>query len=380
MQVLALFTLLGWLATAWEIGRGNRRLRFLKNVGETPPARSPRVSIVIAARNEAHTIGAALPTLLRQDYPDLELIAVNDRSEDETGAVLERLAAGESRLRVEHVRELPRGWIGKNHALHLGAARATGEWILFTDADVHFSPDTVRRAVAHAEEHALDHVCAAPRLTAGGNLLGICVGAFSLLFGMFLRPWRVPDPRSRAHAGIGAFNLVRATTYRRHGGHAEIALRPDDDVKLGKLLKLRGGRSEFLFGANAIAVQWYASVPEFVRGLRKNMFAGVDYRVSVIVGATVAHAVFFLWPVAGLFFLSGMAWWLNAAALGVMLGVAVDNTRFDGGRWWHGLALPLGIVIFDYVLWDSMLATLRQRGIVWRGTHYPLAELRANRV
>jgi glycosyltransferase involved in cell wall biosynthesis len=283
-------------------------------------------------------------------------------------------------LRVEHLATLPAGWLGKNHALHFGAQQARGDWLLFTDADIHFQPDALRRAVAYAEAAGRDHLSVAPQLHERGALLGICVGTFSLLFAIFVRPWRIPDPCSAAHGGVGAFNLVRAATYRRVGGHAPIALRPDDDLMLGKLIKRHGGHSELLLGAGMLTVEWYASVGQMIAGLTKNAFAGVDYRVSMILGAILVHAVFWLWPVAGLFALSGVAAACNAGAVVLMLAVAVDNTRFTGGRWWHGLALPLGLVVLDWILWRSMWVTLRDDGITWRGTHYPLRALKANRL
>jgi hypothetical protein len=110
-----------------------------------------------------------------------------------------------------------------------------------------------------------------------GHWLGICINAFSFGFCAGLRPWKIADPRSRAHGGVGAFNLVRASTYRKLGGHVPIHLRPDDDIKLGKLMK-SGGFSDFVFGAGAISVAWYASVGEMIRGLEKNAYAAVDYR------------------------------------------------------------------------------------------------------
>lgn len=377
--IFATLVLLGWIALAWEVMRGNRRLRRLATLTAPAPAVWPKVSVIFAARNEGLTVGAAVPTMLRLDYPDLELIAVNDRSEDDTGAVLDKLSATDPRLRVVHVKELPYGWLGKTHALQLGAEQAAGEWILFTDADIHFTPDVLRRAVAHARAHSLDHLAAVPRLHEHGHWLGICVSAFSLLFALFVRPWRVPNPASRCHGGIGAFNLVRATTYHKLGGHTPLRLRPDDDLKLGKLMK-SGGFSEIVLGAGALSVAWYATVGEMVRGLEKNSFAGVDYRVSLIVGALAVHAVGVFWPIVALFMATGPAWWLWLASIAVMLGVAVDNHRFDGGRAWHGLFVPAGIAVLDYILVRSMVLVFWRKGIVWRGTHYPLKDLKANRL
>jgi hypothetical protein len=382
ITTLAAGTLLLWLGVAWELVRGNRRMRNLTTVGSTAADRIhwPKVSIVIAARNEGRTIGAAVPTMLQLDYPDLELIAVNDRSEDDTGAVLDRLAAADSRLRVEHIRELPPGWIGKTHAMHHGAARAGGEWILFTDADIHFQPEALRRAIAGAEAGRLDLLAAVPQLNEHGHLLGICVNAFSFLFTLGIRPWRIPDPHSAAHGAVGAFTLVRTAKYRAFGGHAPVRLRPDDDIKLGKLFKTRGARCELLHGAGMLSVSWYATVGGMIRGLTKNSFAGADYRVWVPPLGAAALIGLMLWPVAALFVATGPAWWLNAGSVAIILWLGCDQTGFTGGRRWHGLLLPVGVAIFSYILLRSMVVTHWQGGVTWRGTHYPLADLKANRL
>lgn len=375
----AALTLVLWLGVAWEVPRGLRRLTRLATADAPPPARWPRVSLVFAARNEERTVGAAVPTMLALDYPDLELIAVDDRSEDATRDILDALAARDPRLTVEHIPALRPGWLGKNQALHRGAQRATGRWILFTDADVHFAPDTLRRAIAHAEAQQLDHLAVLPELHGRGALLGICVSAFSLLFTLFLRPWNIPDAGSPSHAGIGAFNLVRAATYRRLGGHAPLRLRPDDDVKLGKLMK-SGGRSACALGAGAVSVAWYAHVGELIRGLTKNLYAGVDYRAWMILGGVAAHGLFFFWPLVAACATGGLERACYGGAAALMLLVAADHARCTGQRAWHGALLPVGLAVMDYILLRSMIVTHWQRGIVWRGTHYPLRELRQNRL
>lgn len=367
-----------WLLAVIVVPPGNRRVRRLRSLDAPRPARWPRVSVVVAARNEAATLGAALPTMLALDYPELELIAVNDRSDDGTGELLNGLASAQPRLRVVHVHELPTGWIGKNHALHLGAAQASGEFVLFTDADIHFASDALRRAVAHAEAERLDLLAAIPQLTNQGHLLGICVNAFSFAFTVGLMPWRIRNPRSRAFGSVGAFGLVRTATYRRLGGHEPIRLRPDDDLKLGKLFKQSGARCELLHGAGAIAVEWYRDVGEMVRGLTKNSYAGADYRVWAPPLGVVLMFGLYLWPLAALFAASGLAWWLYLGAVALMMAAGIDQTRFAGGRWWHGIFLPFGMAVFSYIILRSQWVTHRTGGITWRGTHYPLRELKRN--
>lgn len=382
--VFAALILFCWLVIAGEMLRGNRRMKRLAGLPLREPAGGwPRVSLVFAARNEGHTVGAAAQTMLALDYPALELVAVDDRSEDDTGAVLDRLAPRDSRLRVDHIRALPPGWLGKNHALHHGAARATSEWILFTDADIHFAPDALRRAVAYAQSAQLDHLAAVPQLHSAGrpgaHRLGICVNGFSFLFTLGLQPWRISDPRSRAHGGVGAFNLVRAVTYRKLGGHAPLRMRPDDDLKLGKLMK-SGGRSEFALGAGAISVEWYPSVRAMIHGLTKNAYAGTDYRFWVPPLGVALMLAAFVWPVAALFLCTGIVCYLYAASTALMLLLGCHQTRFTGGRWWHGLFLPAGVAVFGFILLRSQFVTHWTRGITWRSTHYPLRDLKANRL
>jgi glycosyltransferase involved in cell wall biosynthesis len=338
------------------------------------------VSIVIPARNEEKNLEEALRSVLALDYDNLEIDVVDDRSTDRTGRILDRMAAAEPRLRVVHVRELPAGWLGKNHALWLGAGKATGDFLLFTDADVVLQPSALRRAVGRMMDDSLDHLTASPGIDRPSVLFEMFIGAFSLFFALFTRPWKVKDPRSPRHVGIGAFNLVRATAYRAAGGHRTIAMRPDDDLKLGKILKGAGFRQEFVFGLGALRVEWYASVGELIQGLMKNAFSGVDYRARAIVGATLAQLLLFVWPFAAIFVIPGPARWLNLASVAVLIALCWINAPLAGVRRWHGIGFPLATLLFLYILWRAMLLTLWNDGIDWRGTHYPLAELKANKV
>jgi hypothetical protein len=277
------------------------------------------------------------------------------------------------------VAELPPGWLGKNHALEMGAAAATGELLLFTDADVVMAPDTVRRAAAHLVRGGFDHVTMGPHVDMPGVVLKTFGVVFGLMFSFFTRPWRVRDP-GPFHVGVGAFNLVRADVYRRIGTHRAIAMRPDDDVKLGKLVKKNGFRQDFVVGADLVSVEWYASVREAVRGLRKNGFAGVDYRLELVALATFGQLVFFMWPFAGLLVAGGPARIVYAAAVAILLfqfaGMAVQQKV----PVWYGVFIPVASALIIVVIWNATLYALLHRGIEWRGTHYPLDELRANRV
>lgn len=376
---LALLTVVAWLGSGVRLVLGNRSLRALRDLAPiADPA--PSVSVVVAARDEARHLEKALRSVLAQRYPALEVIAVDDRSTDATPAILADLARDDARLRVVRVDELPPGWLGKNHALQAGAARASGEWLLFTDADVVMDPLALARAVGAAQRERIDHLAVAPELAMPGFWLDLFGGSFVLYFSRYAEPWKARDPRSRRYVGIGAFNLLRAAAYRAVGGHSRIPMRPDDDLKLGKVVKRAGFRQEMLAGRGALWVEWYGSVGEAVRGLEKNSFAGLDYSLLALLGASLALLLLDVWPFLGLLFTDGPARLLNAGTVGVALATYALLARNVGADPRRAPAFPLAALLFLYILTRASALTLLRGGIRWRGTYYALDELRANRV
>src|SRR5829696_7948180 len=314
-----------------------------------PGAAAPRVSIVVAARDEARAVEAAVRSLLRQDYPDLEVVAVDDRSTDGTGELLDRLAAAEPRLHVAHVVALPAGWLGTTYALAQGARTATGDLLLFTDADVMLERTSLSRAVALMEARGIDHLAVGPGLSIPSVWLALVVNFFMLSFLLFQRPWRAADPRSRDHIGIGAFNLVYRSAYERAGGHARVALRPDDDVKLGKSLKQSGARQLFADGRDVVVVEWYRTVGEMTEGLRKNSFAGMEYRISSAVGATVAALLLHLAPFVGLALAHGVARIAFGAVCVLLVGAYFTTAWMQRSRPWLALFYPVAALLFLWI-------------------------------
>jgi glycosyltransferase involved in cell wall biosynthesis len=361
--------------------RGGRAIKQLADIPSPETTTGmPRVSLIVAARNEERNIEAGVRSLLALEYENLELIVVNDRSTDRTGEVLGRVAAEHPNLRVIHLTGLPSGWLGKNHALHYGAQEAGGEWLLFTDADVVMAPATLARAMRHALEQKLDHLCIAPRPVMPNWFLEAFVVAFAVFLSCYARPWKAKDPKSKAHMGIGAFNLLSAKTYREIGTMQAIAMRPDDDIKLGKLVKLHGRRQEMLSGLQMLEVPWYGSLREVIVGLEKNTFAAVEYRIRAVIGATLAILLFNVFPYAGVFLAEGAARWMYAATCLLLWLLAWGGAVAVDARRSTAFAFPLVCVVFVYIQWRSMFLTLKNNGIRWRDTHYPLAELKANRV
>jgi glycosyltransferase involved in cell wall biosynthesis len=376
-------TLLGYLFTTLEFIVGNRIIPKLaeSRLPETSSASEwLRVSIIIPARNEERNLEEALSSVLQLDYPNYELIVLNDRSEDRTGEILERMAARHPRLKVVHIAELPAGWLGKNHALFRGAEASTGELLLFTDADIVMAPDTLRRAVSYVQAQRLDHLAIMPEIVSPSLGLSLFMNAFSIYFALYSRPWRVANPKSKAFIGIGAFNLLKRSVYQQIGTHEAIALRPDDDMKLGKLVKKAGFQQAVGNGLGLLRVKWYNSLSELVHGLMKNAFAGLEYSLLAVVGGSVALFMFGIWPLLALFVTHGSAWWLNLSAFVLMQLLCWANARAVGLNRLSGLFFPLSTLLMIYIMLRATALNLAQNGIFWRGTHYTLAELKANRI
>lgn len=372
---LAALTLPAALLLAAQVIIGHRGMRRLREVDPVEDPR-PLVTVVVPARDEERKIEEALRSLLAQDYPNLEIVAVDDRSTDATGSIIDRLVAESSILHPIHIHEIPAGWLGKVHALHTGAEVADGEILLFADADVVMAPTTLSRAVGYLLRNGLDHVTVGAEMrTDGAPLLDLAIGAFVLQATRYGQPWRASDPDSDRYAGLGAFNLVRATAYRAIGGHEAFRMHPVDDLELGRRLKAAGFRQEMLLGKGMVAVEWYASARALVAGLRKNGFAAADFRVPLLAAIVLAILVFDIWPWVALGLTAGIVRLLNAGivAAGIASYWAVAP-HYRLNRWLAPL-LPLGAAIILYSGVASAATTLWRGGISWRGTFYPLSEL-----
>ena len=338
----------------------------------------PSLSVLVPARNEVDTLPAAAETLLEQELPGLELVLVDDRSDDGTGAAVDALAARDERVTPIHVTELPEGWLGKNHALARAAEAARGDWLLFTDADVHFAPGSLARAVAAAEARGLDHVVVLPQLPPEGFFLEAALGAFGKSFTVSQRMWAVEDPDSSAAVGVGAFNLVRRSALERTPGFDWLRLDVADDLALGRMLKDAGSRCGVYTGRGQVSVRWYTTLRGMVHGLEKNTFAVAGCRATPLVFGALASLALDAAPLLALHGL-GLPWlrWLGAATLLLSVPVMISLARWSARPVLPALLYPVGSVLFAYILLRSAWLGLQRGGIVWRGTFHPSAELRA---
>jgi glycosyltransferase involved in cell wall biosynthesis len=368
-----------WLGHLIHLVRNRDRVVFLAELpAEAPAGGWPTLAVVFAALDEEEKVGAATRSMLALDYPGLQLIAVDDRSTDTTGAILDEIARGDSRLRVVHVRDLAPGWLGKTHALQAASEATDARWILFTDADVVFEPSSLRKAVAFAESERLDHVTVGPEIPTESPGERMFLMMFGLLIAMNAPLGRLENPRSRAHAGIGAFNLVRAEAFRAIGGFRHLALSVDDDMRLAQALKFAGYRMRLLLGRGSVSVRWQVGLGGMIRGLEKNFFAVMGFRLDKAFGGGVAILILGVMPYVGLFV---GPWWarlacgVGVASITATVGASARHSRIG---WSYAALIPIAATLMLVSLIRSVALTLHQGGVNWRGHLYPLDELKAH--
>jgi glycosyl transferase family 2 len=365
-----------WIVAAIELARGIPSLLCLDQFPALPDSQCPSVSILVAARDEAEKLPGALETFLALDYPRYEIVAVDDRSADATGTILETAAKTDARLKLVRIAVLPPGWLGKPHALEQAYEKSCGDWLVFTDADVHFRPDLLRRALALAKENGWEHLTLlghAKMFNAGER---IAMTFFSLGFLMGIRPWRVSDSGSQVYAGVGAFQLIHRRAYQAMGTHRRLAMEVVDDMKLGKLVKEAGIASGVARAGDACSVHWHTGVGNMILGTTKNFFATTGFRIGVVALQMLGLSLAFIFPVAALPFTHGWGRAFDLVAIGLPVIAMGGVCREFGVSLLYALTYPVGALIFMWMLARSTIVTLWKGGIEWRGTFYPLKDLK----
>ena len=360
---------------AWRACRALRRLTPLEPLPAGSSTTLPSVTIVAGARNEQDGIEAAVTSWLGQ-RGDVQVIVVDDRSTDATADILARMAAGSPRLEVVRIDARPEGWLGKCHALHQGALRARGDFVLFTDADVELAPDTLARALATCVREDADYLTLVPRVDTDDVLQWCLTAAFFHVLLVFVRADLANTDDDRCLLGVGAFSLVRRTAYEGVGGHAEIRMQVGDDVALSRLLARAGHRRRFRSGLDAARVHWQrGGVLATIRGIEKNTFWAARLSIAGVLAFTVgagAAAAPLLGPlVGGWGWVAFAAWWVAAALPHAAGGQGFARAALGT------LAQPLSSMLLLVAAWNSLVVTSRRGGIRWRDDFFSLQELRA---
>jgi len=380
--VLILWVVLASLAWVGYAAWGGYHLWQIESLDDwvgPEPAEWPAVSIIVPACNEADRLEGAMQSLLALDYPTLEIVLVEDRSTDETPAIADRLGDEEPRLEVVHIEELPDGWLGKVHALDRGLERASGDWYLFTDADIHYEPDLLRRAIRAGLARQADHLSLVPEMRTTGFWHASLVSAFVTAF-IAVTPTSTEREETETPVGMGTFNLVRRSAFERTEGFEWLRMEIADDAGVGLLINRHGGRSLFGLAGDGLAMDVYDSFSDAVAGFEKNAFpimAGYSW-LRVVTGVAVCVACV-CGPIVGVVRPDLGAWPFSMAAVGGLAMLAVVGADRLGRSIGSFLATPIAQLILAYGIVRSAVVCTLQGGIEWRGTSYPLEELRRMR-
>ena len=344
-----------------------------------PQAEPPRLTIVVPAKNEAADIEATLRDLMALEGVSAEIFAVDDRSTDDTGAIMDRVAAEAAaqgrKVTVLHIAELPAGWMGKTHAMAVAARKATAPWLLFTDGDIRFAKDTLLRAINFAESEHADHVVIFPTLVLKSFGERAMIAFFQGISALFSRFWRIPIEGTKESLGVGAFNLIRTDVYHKLGGFESLRMEVLEDLRLGFEVKRQGFRQRVAFGRDLVRVRWAVGALGVIRNITKNMFAVFRFRIGLTLGACAGMVIFCLSPFAAL----AGGWWMRGATAVVMMMLLLlyrYYRQFTGISIRYAFTFPLAALLLLYAVLRSMVLTLARGGVMWRGTLYPLADLR----
>lgn len=373
LEVYSLIAGIGWIGVIIYVIIGFRNIQSLPDqpVAETEPA----VAMIIAVRNEEEDLENALQSICNINYRNYRIIVLNDRSTDNTGVILARMKVRYPAINIVTINNLPDGWLGKNNALYQGYLQSSEEWMLFTDADIVFHPDALSRAMGYVAKHDLDHLTILPRSVSRSVILNSFLATFALMLVLYLRPWDVRNPKRKAAMGVGAFNLVKRTAYEKAGTHAPISLRPDDDLKLGQLIKQAGFTSDVLLGKEYIALEWYKTVKQFRDGLMKNSFSISNYKLGGAVLNVLATLICVVLPVP-LMLMTGVLS-IQILACVVILFQIIYMKLTSPNKWWHAFMIPFAGALMAYIIMRAAVLTLKQGGIYWRDSFYSLDELKS---
>ena len=375
--ILIFCGVLPWAALLLMLIRTSRHVRSLPHEAGTP---HPLVSVICPARDEADELESAMRSRLSDPSTDMEFILVDDRSTDATGAIMDRLAEEDSRVRVLHLTDLPDGWLGKVHAQHKALEVARGEWILFSDADVHLQPGLVSSAMAWARDQHADHVALIPRITEGPLLMRMCLAMMMIVLVAATRLWKANDDESDRAMGVGAFNLAKRSSLDKAGGMQQLRMEIADDVGLGTIIRESGGRSRLGVANDRLSVVWYRSTRDFLQGMEKGAAkargrTGLLFRSLVILVVTLILLIpFAMLPLWSLLPAAVCIIALIGCLIAIATGI-ISARRFSLPWIWSGI-LPIGLLLTLFVGQRSFWLAIVRGDVRWRGDTHTLDSAR----
>jgi chlorobactene glucosyltransferase len=375
----------GWLALGWALTVGHRTMKLLHRPVREMRDR-PRVTVLVPAKDEGERIGDCVRSILAQDYGNFSIIAINDRSTDETGRVLDQLARGDERLKVIHIHDgsLPAGWTGKCNALHTAVPEADGEWLLFVDSDVVLAPDALSATVERSVRLSYDMLSLLPKLESRTFWEGLLVPLAGMAVSvMYLVSLTNKDYLRKTAFGNGQYLFIRRRVYEEIGGHAGVRDRFCEDVEIARRVKRSGHKTRIAWGAEFAAVRMYSSLSGIFKGWGRNFYAGSlgrPWRILMAIGFVLCSTLSVV-PALGwaAYRLAGepphLPWlgigWALAAAGHLLLILLFLSTTYrnSGNPSRNAVLFPLGMVMLLGIFLKSLRMCITRK-VEWRGTHY----------
>jgi hypothetical protein len=370
-----------WLWTHVELSRVIRCDPFLRaGAAATLPEKPPKVSVIVPAHNEARNLPRALDALLVQGYPAFEVIVADDRSTDDTAAIAREYASRDARVKLFQNRELPDGWAGKPHVLHLASEQAAGEILLFLDADVALDPGALSVMVDRFVSRGLDLLSLYLRHECSGLWEGIVHVLIGVVVQLRFPVKKVNDPKFPQAMANGQDLMLRADVYREMGRHEAVKEHAQEDLLLARTMKGEGRRIETAYGFDVGSVRWYPSLGTMWSGWLRNVCGLAEGRVSVLFAAIALVLIVALVPTAALAvsalgLAGGGAWTyavfaLSAVNIALAYATFARLLRVSRGELACAWLLPGACVLFWAILFSAVVMRLTGRGLVWRGKRY----------
>jgi len=393
--LLAIYSVLGpnmWGAYCWTMILGRRRLMLMKK--NPIKGEPPSVTVLIPAKDEGERIRACVLSALDQDYPNFDVITIDDRSTDTTGAVMDEIASTHPKLSVLHIKDPPGpGWTGKNNALHQGTRHAKGKWILLVDSDVVLKPDALTTAMSVVLRKEFDMLSLLPRLESHSFWEGLLIPmAGAAASTMYLIALNNSNDFPKTAFANGQFMLISRNAYDKIGGHEGVKDRYCEDVAIARVMKGRGMRPRVSWGNEYCSVRMYDSLSAIIRGWSRIYYAarvGSPWRILVallfviICGLSVYPALAWgiyrtvhpvaAWPgiigqLAPKFL--GPVWLLNAGIHFLLLNVALRRIyKWSGNSAKYALYFPIAGPMMSYIFYRGLKMCVTKK-VEWRGTAY----------
>jgi chlorobactene glucosyltransferase len=349
-----------------------------------PPHDAPLISVYVPARNEERNIRDCVESILAQDYTNIEVIVLDDRSTDATPEILRQFMARDDSLQVIHGTDLPAGWAGKPHALFQASAAAHGEWLCFVDADTFLSPAALSSCYVKAIETKADLFTIMTFQILGSFWEKVVMPIVMTALSVGFSPRKVNDPKRRDAIANGQFILIQRSVYDSIGGHERVKDQIVEDKAIAEQVKWNGYRLVVANGFSVARTRMYTSLSEMWEGWTKNIYLGLSDRPSlVLLGvlgaflALVAALILPLWPMLGIFwYLQGGGWLaLSVVAESLILWTMVLYARTQvatsmGISPWYAFTLPLGSAVFAAMMIASTWKALSGQGVLWKGRRY----------